>query len=61
MCILNLGADNRQNMAAHMAAAQKLADDISKTFPPPVELEFEKARLIHDAFVGAAWRVPGGG
>lgn len=42
MCILNLGPENRQNMAAHMAAAQKLADDISKTFPPPVELEWEK-------------------
>lgn len=42
MCILNVGEDKRYDMAAHFEAAQKLADDISATFPPPVELEFEK-------------------
>lgn len=42
MCILNLGKERRHDMAAHFEAAAKLADDISKTFPPPVELEFEK-------------------
>lgn len=45
MCILDLGADNRQNMTAHFEAAAKLASDISATFPPPVELEFEKVRV----------------
>lgn len=62
MCILNLGADNRQNMAAHMAAAQKLADDISKTFPSSVELEWEKgafmrgARWLHTQLLGRVFR-----
>lgn len=45
MVILNLGEDKRHDMAAHFEAAQKLADDISKTFPSPVELEFEKVRV----------------
>lgn len=42
MCILNLGEAKRHDMAAHFEAAARLADDISKTFPSPVELEFEK-------------------
>ena len=42
MCILNLGEDKRHDMAAHFQAAERLAGDISKTFPKPVELEFEK-------------------
>lgn len=42
MCILNLGEAKRHDMAAHFEVAAKLADDISKTFPSPVELEFEK-------------------
>ena len=42
MCILNLGEDKRHDMAAHFLAAERLAADISKTFPKPVELEFEK-------------------
>lgn len=46
MCILNLGEDKRYDMAAHFEAAEKLADAISKTFPPPVELEFEKGEQI---------------
>lgn len=44
MCILNLGKDKRHDMAAHFEVAEKLAADISNTFPPPVELEFEKVR-----------------
>ena len=42
MVILNLGEDKRQDMHAHFAKAQWLADEVSKTFPKPVELEFEK-------------------
>ena len=42
MCILNLGEDKQHDMAAHFQAAERLASDISKTFPKPVELEFEK-------------------
>ena len=42
MCILNVGSDKRHDLAAHFDVASRLATDISKTFPPPVELEFEK-------------------
>lgn len=42
MCILNLGEDKRLDLAAHFEAAAKLADAITKTFPPPMELEHEK-------------------
>lgn len=42
MVILNLGEENRYNMAEHFKAAAKLADDISATFNRPIELEFEK-------------------
>jgi DNA polymerase delta subunit 1 len=43
MCILDLGDANRHNLHAHFIAAEKLAADISATFPDPVELEYEKA------------------
>lgn len=42
MCILNVGEERRHDMRAHFEKAGWLADTISKTFPPPVELEFEK-------------------
>lgn len=42
MCILNVGEQDRHNMHAHFKAAEELADTISKSFPSPVELEFEK-------------------
>jgi hypothetical protein len=44
MCILALGEPSRYDMHAHFNAAQALADEISGTFPSPVELEFEKVR-----------------
>lgn len=42
MCILNVGEQDRHNMRAHFKAAEELADKISKSFPPPVEIEHEK-------------------
>lgn len=46
MCILNLGEENRYNMQMHFEVAEKLAAEISKAFPHPVELEFEKVRHL---------------
>ena len=43
LCILNLGQENRQNLHAHFAEAERLAGEITKTFLPPHELEMEKA------------------
>ena len=45
MVILNLGEDKREDMHAHFKTAAQVADRISKTFPRPVELEFEKVKL----------------
>ena len=45
MVILNVGEDKRHDMHAHFQKAQWLADEVSKTFPNPVELEFEKVSL----------------
>jgi DNA polymerase delta subunit 1 len=42
MVILALGEAARHDMAAHFAAAGKVAAQISEEFPHPVELEFEK-------------------
>lgn len=42
MCILDLGEDKRMDMPAHFEAAGTLAAAITKTFPPPMELEHEK-------------------
>lgn len=42
MVILDLGEDKREDMHAHFKAAAEVAGRISKTFPHPVELEFEK-------------------
>lgn len=42
MVILALGEAARHDMAAHFAAAEKVAARISQEFPHPVELEFEK-------------------
>lgn len=42
MVILNLGHEKRHDMKAHFEAAARVADDISKTFKHPIELEFEK-------------------
>lgn len=42
MVILELGADARHDMGKHFEAAARVAAEITKTFPPPVELEFEK-------------------
>ena len=33
--------DKRHDMATHFEIAQRVADQISETFPPPIELEFE--------------------
>jgi len=46
MVILNLGEDKRQDMHAHFEKAQWLAEEVSKTFPKPVELEFEKVSYL---------------
>jgi DNA polymerase elongation subunit (family B) len=35
-------ARDQDDLSAHFAIAQRVADDISRTFPPPIELEFEK-------------------
>lgn len=43
MVILDLGEEKREDMHAHFQAAAAVAQRISKTFPSPVELEFEKA------------------
>jgi hypothetical protein len=43
LCILNCGEDNRQNLNEHFRVAEDLADQISKHFLPPHELEMEKA------------------
>ena len=40
--IIDLGEEKRHDMRAHFEAAAKMADDISKTFKHPIELEFEK-------------------
>lgn len=42
MTILNLGEENRLNRALHMEKAKELADEITKTFKAPNELEYEK-------------------
>jgi DNA polymerase delta subunit 1 len=42
MVILDLGPEKRHDMKAHFEAAAKVADEISKTFQHPIELEFEK-------------------
>lgn len=42
MVILNLGPERRHDLAAHIDKAQWLADEITKAFPRPVELEWEK-------------------
>ena len=42
MTILNLGEENRLNRALHMQKAKELADEITKTFKAPNELEYEK-------------------
>ena len=42
MCIFNLGDDKRHDVAAHFEVAERVAKEISQTFPSPVELEFEK-------------------
>lgn len=42
MCIFNLGDDKRHDIAAHFEVAERVAKEISQTFPSPVELEFEK-------------------
>lgn len=42
MVKLELGNDKRHDMHAHFELAAKVAAEISKTFKPPNELEFEK-------------------
>jgi DNA polymerase elongation subunit (family B) len=43
LCILNCGEENRQNLKEHFRVAEDLADQITKHFLPPHELEMEKA------------------
>jgi hypothetical protein len=43
LCILNCGDENRQNLKEHFRVAEDLADQITKHFLPPHELEMEKA------------------
>ncbi|MGA1563953.1 MAG: DNA polymerase domain-containing protein [Pontimonas sp.] len=43
LCILNCGQENRQNLREHFRVAEDLADQITKHFLPPHELEMEKA------------------
>lgn len=42
MVIFDVGEDRRHDLRAHFDVAQRVADEISKTFADPVELEFEK-------------------
>jgi DNA polymerase delta subunit 1 len=42
MVILNAGEGKRHDMRAHFELAARVAAQISATFPPPNELEFEK-------------------
>lgn len=42
MVVLELGPEHRLDMAAHFEAAAAAATAITKTFPAPIELEFEK-------------------
>lgn len=42
MCIFNCGPDNRTNLRAHFAMAQRVAAQITDSFKKPNELEFEK-------------------
>ena len=42
MVIFALGEDKRHDLAAHFEVSQRVAADISRTFPSPIELEFEK-------------------
>jgi hypothetical protein len=43
LCILNCGEENRQNLKEHFRVAEQIADQITKHFLPPHELEMEKA------------------
>ena len=43
MCIFYVGEDSRLDMRAHFEVAERVAAEISRAFPPPNELEFEKA------------------
>jgi DNA polymerase elongation subunit (family B) len=43
LCILNCGEKNRQNLKEHFRVAEQIADQITKHFLPPHELEMEKA------------------
>lgn len=42
MVIFNLGEEKRHDMAAHFEVAERVAREISDSFPKPIELEFEK-------------------
>ena len=42
MVILDLGQDNRVNLALHIQEAKDLSEEITKTFKRPNELEYEK-------------------
>lgn len=42
MVIFDVGPERRFELAAHFEVAQRVANDISKTFKAPIELEFEK-------------------
>lgn len=43
LCILNCGDDKRQDLHTHFQKATEMAEQISKRFLPPHELEMEKA------------------
>jgi DNA polymerase elongation subunit (family B) len=42
LCVLHLGDEKRRELAAHFAAAEALAAEITTVFKAPNELEFEK-------------------
>lgn len=42
MVIFELGDDRRHDVGAHFQTAERVAQEISRTFKPPNELEFEK-------------------
>lgn len=48
MVIFNVGDEHKHDLSKHFEVAQRVAEEISKTFKPPNELEFEKVRWCGD-------------